>query len=78
LAEIGVETKFGQKTACPDMATFSPPKFRQNITDLEIWKGFWGDLEHSNILLFEQIDKLRQSPSTRYVLNLLLVAQILQ
>jgi hypothetical protein len=22
LAEIGVETKFGQKTACPDMSTF--------------------------------------------------------
>jgi hypothetical protein len=24
LAEIGVETKFGQKTACPDMVTFLP------------------------------------------------------
>ncbi len=22
LAEVGVETKFGQKTACPDMPTF--------------------------------------------------------
>jgi hypothetical protein len=24
LAEIGVEMKFGQKTACPDMSTFFP------------------------------------------------------
>jgi hypothetical protein len=48
LAEIGVETKFGQKTACPDMATFLP-NLGKRITGFEIWKRFGGGLKDPNI-----------------------------
>jgi hypothetical protein len=43
LAEIGVEMKFGQKTACLDMATFLPNLGKKNhrFRDLEdIWQRF--------------------------------------
>ena len=46
--KIGVEKRFGQKTACLDMATFLPD-FGQKITGFEIWKRFGGGLEHPNI-----------------------------
>ena len=46
--KIGVEKRFGQKTACPDMATFLP-NFGKKITGFEIWKRFGGGLEHPNI-----------------------------
>jgi hypothetical protein len=48
LAEIRVETKFGQKTACPDMATFLP-NLGKKITGFEIWKRFGGGLKDPNI-----------------------------
>jgi len=48
LAEIGVETAFGQKTACPDMAIFLP-NLGKNITGFEIQKRFGDGLKHSNI-----------------------------
>ena len=56
VAEIGVETKFGQKTACPDMATFFP-NFDKKITNFVIWKGFGGGLEHPNIWIFEYLNR---------------------
>jgi len=43
LEDIGVEMKFGQKTACLDMATFLPNFYKKNhrIRDLEeIWRRF--------------------------------------
>jgi len=46
--DVGVKTKFGQKTACPDMSTFFQI-LTKKITDFEIWKGFGGGLEHPNI-----------------------------
>jgi hypothetical protein len=56
LAEIGVETKFGQKTACPDMATFFP-NFYKKITGFEIWKRFGGGLKEPNIWLFGYLNR---------------------
>jgi hypothetical protein len=46
LAEIGVETKFGQKTACPDMVTFLPNSGKKSQV---IWKTFGGGLKDPNI-----------------------------
>jgi hypothetical protein len=46
--EIEVEMKFGQKTACQDMATFLP-NLGKKITDFEIWKRFGGSLKDPNI-----------------------------
>ena len=55
LVEIGVETTFGQKTACSDMVTF--PQILTKITDFEIWKGFDGSLEHPNIWISEHLNR---------------------
>ena len=46
--EIGVEKRFVQKTACPDMVTYLPNFGKKNhrIRDLE---GFGRGLEHPNI-----------------------------
>ena len=40
LAEIGVEKRFGQKTACPDMTTFFSD-LNKKITEIEIWAAIW-------------------------------------
>jgi hypothetical protein len=55
LAEIGVETKFGQKQPVRTWRLFS--KFRQKITDFDIWNGFGGGLEHPNIWIFERLNR---------------------
>ena len=46
--EIGVEPNLEKKTACPDMATFSP-ELEQKITGCLIWVGFGSDLGDPNI-----------------------------
>ena len=48
LLEIGIEMKFGKKTACLGMATFLP-NLGKKITGFEIWKRFGRGLEHPNI-----------------------------
>jgi len=50
--EIGVETKFGQKTACPDMATFLP-NFYKESTGFKIWKDL---AEVWNIQIFGHLN----------------------
>ncbi len=46
--KIGVEKRFGQKTARPDMATFLL-NFGKKITRFEILKRFGRGLEQPNI-----------------------------
>jgi len=46
--EIGVEMKSGQKTACPNIATFLP-NLGEKITGFELWKRFGGSLKDPNI-----------------------------
>ena len=38
--EMGVETNFGQKTACPVRATFFPD-LEQKITGSQVWDRIW-------------------------------------
>jgi hypothetical protein len=54
--EIGVEMKFGQKIACPDVSTFSQI-LTKKIKDFNIWKGFGGGLEYPNIWIFEHLNR---------------------
>ena len=66
-AKVGVEEKFGQKSACLDMATFFHffQCLKERIT-LKIWTRFGCDFGRSKYLvtwLFEQIDELKQAPS---------------
>jgi hypothetical protein len=50
LAEIGVEMKFGQKTACLDMATFLPNLGKKSqFLRFGRYLVFGGGLKHSNI-----------------------------
>ena len=70
MAEVRVEMKFVQKTACPYMSTF--------FQILDNWKGFDGNLEHPNIWIFEYLNRymnysiyeLQQSP-IRYFIYIL-------
>ncbi len=56
IGEVRLETKFGQKTACLDMSTLFP-NLNKKITGFNIWKGFGGDLEDTNIWFFEHLDR---------------------
>ena len=60
--------KIWTKTACLDMAAFFQIQTKKTQI-FEIWKGFGGSLEHPTIWIFEQIDKLWQSPSQKYQVN---------
>jgi len=65
LAEVGIETIFGQKQPVWTCRLFSS-KIRQKITGFDIWKGFGDDLEHPNIWLFEHFLDRRHKIVTHF------------
>ncbi len=65
--EVGVERKFGEKIACPAMATFFQIFLclEEKITHFGYLEGIWrrfGRTRYLVIWLFEQIDKLQRAP----------------
>jgi len=48
--KIGVETRFGKITACPDMSTFFP-KFRQKNYKFGHLEPIWDGFGHSKYLV---------------------------
>jgi hypothetical protein len=56
LAEVGLETKFGQINSLSGHVDFFS-NLDKKITGFEIWKGFGGDFEHLNIWIFEHLNR---------------------
>ncbi len=71
LTKAGVESRFRQKTACPDMSTFSKINHKKSI-HLVIWFGGLC-LVRPNIWFFwafRRKNELRQSPTVASVMSL--------
>ena len=56
LAKVGVENRFRQKTACPDISTFCLNKLQKSI-HLGVWFGFGSSMVFPNIWFFGRLGK---------------------